>query len=296
MGMRRVGIVGTGMLGSAVAFRLLDMGVEVYIYNRTGSKLSAVVARGAHACRSPREVAERSNLVITVVRDAKAVSGVSFGNDGIISGRHADLAVADMSTIAPLKSREITARYLQYNIDKIDIPVMGGPNVAASGDLVMMASGSKDAFDRNKGILEMVAKTVFYLGGPGVAHSVKLAMNLQITMLALALSEGLTLMKGMGVDPTIFLDVLNSTYFRTGMSKKKAYLMAEGKYDATFTLANLKKDISTIVSTAKSLGLDLPMIAMAEDVYGAAVEHGLGHVDYTGIIEHLKESNRGHLA
>jgi 3-hydroxyisobutyrate dehydrogenase len=110
-------------------------------------------------------------------------------------------------------------------------------------------------------------------------------------MLALALSEGITLVKKSGVDPKIFLEILNSTYFKTGMSEKKAYKMIEGKYDTTFTLANLKKDISTMTNTAKALGIELPMITKAEEIYENAISEGLGEIDYTGIIEYIKKNN-----
>jgi len=168
---------------------------------------------------------------------------------------------------------------------------MGGPNVAITGDLVMMVSGNKESFDHCKNVLEKIANKVFFLGESGVAHTIKLAMNLQITMLALALSEGITLVKKANVDPKIFLKILNSTYFKTGMSEKKAFKMLEGKYDATFTLANLKKDINVMTSAAKSLGIELPMIKKAEEVYENAVKEGFGELDYTGIIEYIKKIN-----
>ncbi len=98
---------------------------------------------------------------------------------------------------------------------------MGGPNVAITGNLVMMASGNKEIFDHCKKVFEKIANKVFFLGESGVAHSVKLAMNLQITMLALALSEGIMFVKKAEVDPKIFLEILNSTYFKTGMSEKR---------------------------------------------------------------------------
>jgi 3-hydroxyisobutyrate dehydrogenase len=110
-------------------------------------------------------------------------------------------------------------------------------------------------------------------------------------MLALALSEGIMLVKKSNVDPKIFLEILNSTYFKTGMSEKKAYKMIEGKYDTTFTLANLKKDITTMTNTAKSLGIKLPMINKAEEMYENAIKEGFGNTDYTGIIEYLKKIN-----
>lgn len=285
----RVGIVGLGMLGCAVAAHLLDVGFDVAAYNRTGARTSAARAAGARVMASPMDVASGSDIVITVVRDADAVQDVSFGSRGIAEGAHEGLVVADMSTIDPAESADMAARFRKYGIEKIDIPVMGGPNVAVSGDLVMMASGSADAFSRCREVLDAIASRVFFLGESGVAHSVKLAMNLQITMLALALSEGITFVRKSGVDPKKFLQVLNSTYFKTGMSEKKAYGMIDGKQDATFTLANLKKDISTVTRAAKSMGIDLPMIARAEEVYGDAVRCGLGEMDYTGIIRHIEK-------
>ena len=253
--MKKIGIIGLGMLGNAVVSHLLESKFEVIAYNRTDGKASQLKEKGATIVISPKEVAKKSDLVIIVVKDAEAVKQVSFEKDGIIEGNHEKLIVADMSTVDPLESKNITKKFLEYNIDKLDIPVMGGPNVAITGNLVMMGSGNKESFDICEIVFKTIANKVFFLGESGVAHSVKLAMNLQITMLALALSEGITLVKKSEVDPKIFLEILNSTYFKTGMSEKKAYQMIEGKYDTTFTLSNLKKDITTMTNAAKSLGI-----------------------------------------
>jgi 3-hydroxyisobutyrate dehydrogenase len=279
------------MLGNAVALHLLDSGFEVTVYNRTKEKTTQAREKGAKVVTSPKEIAENSELIITVVKDAAAVKEISFEKDGIIEGKHEKLIVADMSTIDPTESKNISRKFQEHNIHKLDIPVMGGPNVAISGNLVMMVSGNKESFDHCKNVFEKIANKVFFLGESGVAHSVKLAMNLQITMLALALSEGIILMKKANVDPKIFLEILNSTYFKTGMSEKKAFKMVDSKYDATFTLSNLKKDISTITSAAESLGIELPMIKKAEQVYENAVKEGFGEIDYTGIIEYIKKIN-----
>ena len=289
--MKKIGIIGLGMLGNAVALHLLDSGFEVTVYNRTKEKTMQAREKGAKVVTSPKEIAENSELIITIVKDAAAVKEISFEKDGIIEGKHEKLIVADMSTIDPTESKNISRKFQEHNIHKLDIPVMGGPNVAISGNLVMMVSGNKESFDHCKNVFEKIANKVFFLGESGVAHSVKLAMNLQITMLALALSEGIILMKKANVDPKIFLEILNSTYFKTGMSEKKAFKMVDSKYDATFTLSNLKKDISTITSAAESLGIELPMIKKAEQVYENAVKEGFGEIDYTGIIEYIKKIN-----
>ncbi len=290
--MKKIGIIGLGMLGNAVALHLVDSGYEVTAYNRTKEKSIELKEKGATIVKSPKEVAEKSELVIIIVKDADAVKQVSFESNGIVNGNHEKLIVADMSTVDPSESKNISKQFIDSKIKKLDIPVMGGPNVAITGDLVLMASGSKTSFDNCKEVFDTIANKVFFLGESGVANSIKLAMNLQITMLALALSEGITLVKKSGVDPKIFLEILNSTYFKTGMSEKKAYKMIEGKYDTTFTLANLKKDISTMTSTAKSLGIDLPMISKAEEVYNNAIKEGFAETDYTGIIEYIKKINK----
>ena len=289
--MKKIGVIGLGLLGNAVALHLIDSGFQVIAFNRTKEKTLQLKEKGGIIAASPKEVAEKSELVIIVVKDADAVKLVSFEKNGIVEGNHDKLIIADMSTIDPLESKNISEKFQKLSINKLDIPVMGGPNVAITGDLVMMVSGNKESFEQCKNVLDNIASKIFFLGASGVAHSVKLVMNLQITMLALALSEGITLLKKADVDPKIFLDILNSTYFKTGMSEKKAYKMIEGKYNTTFTLANLKKDISIMTSTAKSLGVKLPMISKAEEVYENAIKEGFGETDYTGIIEYIKKIN-----
>ncbi|MCH9658784.1 NAD(P)-dependent oxidoreductase [archaeon] len=288
---KKIGIIGTGMLGNAVALHLLESGFEVTAYNRTREKTLDIEKAGAKIASSPKEVAVSSELIVIIIKDAEAVRQISFEKNGITEGNHKDLIVADMSTIDPVESKKISEKFAEFDISKLDIPVMGGPNVAINGQLVMMASGDRERFDACKDVFDTIASKVFFLGERGVAHSVKLAMNLQITMLALALSEGITLVKKSNVDPKIFLEVLNSTYFKTGMSERKAYKMIEGKYDTTFTLANLKKDITTMTNTAKSLGIELPMISKAEEVYDNAIKAGFAKTDYTGIIEYIKRIN-----
>jgi 3-hydroxyisobutyrate dehydrogenase len=196
-----------------------------------------------------------------------------------------------MSTISPIESKDISKKFLDIGIIKLDTPVMGGPNVAITGDLVLIVSGKRETFDKVRHIFEKIGKKIFFVEGSGTAHLIKLAMNLQIALLALALSEGITLVKSAKLDPQIFLDVLNATYFKTGMSENKAPKMIKGEFDPTFTLSNMKKDITTITETANSLGITLPIIKKAEEVYNKAIQNGFGEIDYTGILDHLREIN-----
>ncbi len=288
----KIGLVGTGMLGNAVGLHLLESGYSLTAYNRTKEKTAELEKKGATIVVSPKKVAESSDLVITCVKDASAVRQVSFEKNGIIEGKHGDLIVADMSTINPIETRKIASEFKKNGITMLDIPVMGGPNVAINGKLVVMASGDENAFNKFKNVFETIGNQVFFLGKNGVAHSVKLAMNLQIAMLALALSEGITLARATSVEPEVFLKILNSTYFKTGMSENKAFKMIKDEFKPTFTLNNLKKDLNTINETAKSFGVKLPMSSMAEEIYKKAIENGFGDLDYTGILAYLKQATK----
>lgn len=289
--LRKIGIIGTGMLGNAIGLHLLESNFDLTVYNRTKEKTKELENKGAKVLNSPKEVAENSELIIIVLKDAQAVKEISFGDNGIIRGKNQGLVVADMSTISPQESKSITKIFLEHEIIKLDTPVMGGPNLAIVGDLVLIASGDKEVFDKFKDVFKKIAGRIFFLEGSGTAHLIKLAMNLQITMLALALSEGITLVRSAQVDPKIFLDILNSTYFKTGMSENKAYKMIQNEYEPTFTLANLRKDIITITDTAKAFGVRLPMIKKAEEIYNDAFQNGFGRIDYTGILAYIRKIN-----
>lgn len=290
--MNRIGLIGTGMLGKAVGLHLLESGYQLSIFNRTQSKTDELVKHGAILLESPKKVAIESDLVFTIVKDADAVKEISFGKNGIIEGKHENLVIADMSTINPNSSRDIAKQFMHQGITMLDTPVMGGPNVAIKGKLVLMASGDKHTFEKYKKIFETIASKSFFLGKNGTAHSVKLSMNLQIAMLALSLSEGITLARGAGIEPKVFLEILNSTYFKTGMSENKAYQMINDDYPPTFTLENLKKDLDTINEAAKEFGINLPMTRKANEIYNKAVEEGFGDLDYTGILSYLKKATK----
>ena len=287
--MAKIGLVGTGMLGEAVGLHLLKSGHSLAAYNRTKSKTTNLEKNGATISDTPKHVAESSELIITCVKDADAVHDVLFAKDGIVAGKHEGLVVADMSTINPNNAIQNSKRLDSEGINSLEIPVMGGPNVAIDGNLVLMASGNKDVFDKYKQVFDTIANKTFFLGKSGSAHSIKIAMNLQISLLALALSEGITLTKKAGFDPEKFLEILNSTYFKTGMSENKAYKMVKDEFEPTFTLKNLKKDLDIITETAKEFGAVLPIAERANEIYAEAVKAGFGEIDYTGILAHIKK-------
>ena len=290
--MLKIGIVGTGFLGKAVAKRLLDTGHKVIVYNRTRDKTESLKNLGATVADTPKDLAQGCELVITIVKDSDAVESVSFDKNGIIYGKHDGLTVADMSTINPVSSKKIAKKFLENGISMIDTPVMGGPNLAEKGELVVMVGGKKEVYEKYKQVFDHIGNKTFYLGENGSGHAMKLAMNLQISILALALSEGITLTKRAGLDPKLFLDILNSTYFKTGMSVLKGPKMINGNFEPSFTLKMMKKDLDTINTTAKELGTSLPMTTLANEIYQNAIANGLGELDYTGILAFIERISK----
>ncbi len=287
--MVKIGLVGTGMLGEAVGLHLLESGFSLTVYNRTKSKTKNLEQNGAIISDTPKHVAESSDLIITCVKDADAVGQILFGQNGIVAGKHEGLTVVEMSTINPNNAIQNSKRLGEEGINSLEIPVMGGPNVAIHGQLVLMASGNKDVFEANKEVFDVIANKTFFLGKSGSAHSIKIAMNLQISLLALALAEGITLTKKAGFDPEKFLEVLNSTYFKTGMSENKAHKMIRDEFEPTFTLKNLQKDLGIITEAAKDFGAVLPMAERANEIYRDAIDAGFGEIDYTGILAYIKK-------
>ncbi len=288
----KVGIIGTGFLGKAVATRLLKTGHTLTVYNRTREKAEPLKNLGATIADTPKDVAKVSDLVITIVKDAQAVESVAFGSNGIVDGKHDSLVVAEMSTINPISSKEIAKKFIENKIPMLDAPVMGGPNLAENGELVVMIGGDKKIYEKYKQVFEFIGNKIFYLGENGSGHAMKLAMNLQISMLALSLSEGITLARGAGLDPAVFLQILNSTYFKTGMSVNKGPKMIKDDFTPTFTLKMMQKDLETINRAVEKFNLSLPMASLANKVYKDAVNSGLGELDYTGILAFVKKMNK----
>ena len=285
-----VGIIGTGLLGSAIAKRLASSGHKISVHNRTRQKAESLKSFGIEVIDSPKELASKCELVITILKDASVIEQMAFGDNGIIHGKHDGLIVADMSTISPISSRSIAKKFLDEGISMIDTPVMGGPSLAEKGQMIVMVGGKKEIYEKCKKVFDLIGEKTFLLGENGSGHAMKLAMNSQIAILALALSEGIILAKKSGLDPMTFLEVLNSTYFKTGMSVNKGPKMVNGNFEPSFFLKMMQKDLDEISHTAKEFGANMPMSKLANEIYQKAIKEGLGDMDYTGILSYLEKS------
>jgi len=287
-----VGIIGTGLLGSSIAKRLAASGHKISAYNRTRQKVEELKNFGIRVVDSPKDLANKCELVITILKDASVIEKMAFGSNGIIHGKHDGLIVADMSTINPTSSRNIAKKFADEGISMIDTPVMGGPSLAEKGQMIIMIGGKKEIYEKCKTVFDSIGERTFLVGENGSGHAMKIVMNSQIAILALALSEGIILAKKSGLDPIKFLEVLNSTYFKTGMSINKGPKMVIGNFEPSFFLKMMQKDLDEIEYTANQVGANMPISKLANAIYQNAVKEGLGERDYTGILSHLEKLNK----
>jgi 3-hydroxyisobutyrate dehydrogenase len=287
----RIGVAGLGFMGSGIASRLLKTGFEVSVYNRSKRKTERFKDI-ATICDTPLELGKRSDIVITALTDFEALQEVVLDTNGLAHSGGKGLVIADTSTISPAQSRSIATELRGRGIEFLGVPVMGGPAAAEEGQLVPIVAGNPAVFEQVKPAIQALGKNIFYLGDTdGSANAVKLALNLNIALIASAVSEGITLVRGAGIDPAIFVRILNSTYFKTGLSERKGPKMAAGEFEPSFHLKNMLKDLELASSTALAEKLSLPQTAVAQQLFRAANNSGFSEMDYTAICAFLGKIN-----
>jgi 3-hydroxyisobutyrate dehydrogenase len=279
-------------MGSQLATRLIKAGYHISIYNRSKEKTKQFEKLGVRIARSPAALAEECDFILICVSDFEAVKKICFATDGIIAANHKNLVVADSSTISPEQSKYNAEALRSYDIEMLGMPLMGGPAAARDGKLVSIVAGNKEAFERTRPVIDTLASSIFYMGVvDGSANAIKLALNLNIALIASALSEGITLVKACGIDPAIFIKILNSTYFKTGLSEIKGPKMVNNSFDPSFHLKNMLKDLELVVTTAQYTGISMPLTAVAQQIYQAADNSGFSEYDYTAILAFMQKIN-----
>ena len=290
-----VGVIGLGMMGSPIATRLAMKGHKITVFNRDRSKaekLTATRTKNITIADQPKDVGDTSEIVIVCVKDYQALTNVSFATGGLIESSNRDLVVVQCSTISPEESNKLSDLFSKRQIRMLSVPILGGTAAVERGEITLIAGGPKTAYELAEPILKDLSAQIFYMGSDHrTVSALKLAFNIHIALLALALAEGLVFAKGTGVDTDTYLKVLNSTYFKTGISERKGPKIINGNYDASFHLVNMVKDLDLALRTAYTSGLTLPTTASAEAVYRASEAFGLSSMDYTSVASYLLKLN-----
>jgi 3-hydroxyisobutyrate dehydrogenase len=299
----KLGVIGTGMMGAQLAIRLAKSGHKVMVFNRDRLKAQivqhSVAENEIRIASTPAEVGKNSEFVIVCVKNYQAILDITTakGDTGLLDSPKSnrtrkDFIVIQCSTISPTESNHVANLYGKKNINVITMPILGGVSAAERGDLILIAAGPKKSFNQTKSLLKDLSKQVFYVGlSHATASTLKLAVNINIALIALALAEGLTFVKGSGIDPDIFIRIFNSTYFKTGISENKGPKIIRDEYTTSFSVANMAKDLELTLKTAYSSGLTLPATASTHGIYKASEAVGLSGLDYTSIASFISRLN-----
>ena len=278
----RVGMVGLGAMGEGIVPRLLAAGHTVTGWNRTKSKADALIQQGMQWADNPRGVAERSDIVFSIVTDAAAVMDVALGSEGIVSGLTEKGVYLDMSTIAPESSRAIASEFKKAGRTMLDVPISGSPVSLNQGKASLMVGGDKNAFERVKPVLLDIGAKAIYIGDNGMAVQMKLAINLVLMVEVIAFGEGIALAEKGGVAREVAVEaLLNSVAASPVLGYRGPFILEGNMPDKPLADVNLQqKDMLLVLEQGRKLGSPVPLAAAANEMMNACRGLGIDHRDF----------------
>jgi 3-hydroxyisobutyrate dehydrogenase-like beta-hydroxyacid dehydrogenase len=275
-----VGIVGLGEMGSGFAERLLLAKIDLVGWNRTQSKATKLIEKGMRWASSPREVAEQSDVVLTMVTHDHALEAVTEGPDGILAAISKKILV-EMSTVSPEHVKELAANTAAAGGALLDAPVLGSQISLAQGKLLVMVGGDPNVLEKVRHVLEAIGPKVFHVGEIGQAKVMKIALNLQLATQILALSEGLLLAVKSGIPRDVALVVMLGGATASPMLQYRAPLIKGQPDKAWFDCEMMQKDVTLALALGRKLGVPLPTTDTSNTWLTAARGQGFAHHDFS---------------
>ena len=271
------GFIGLGLMGGPMAANIARAGFPLTVWNRTPEKSEPLRALGAEVAADAAAVAAASDVLVTMVSDDAALEDLLFGSGGVAKALRPDAVVVDMSTTSPRCMESVSAQLAEQGARLVDAPVFGSTEPATTGDLWAVVGAEADDLTRVRPQLDAMCGTIFHLGPVGSGSLMKVSGNLVVTGMIALLGESLTLGTSGGLDARQMLDVLTAIDFTSPLWNGKGSLVVDEDYAPRFPLRHALKDVRLARSVAASHGLDLRVVAGAEEEYAAAA--GAGHQD-----------------
>ncbi|HEX9069924.1 MAG TPA: NAD(P)-dependent oxidoreductase [Ktedonobacterales bacterium] len=278
--MTRIGYIGLGAMGGRVAKRLLDAGYVVTGYNRTREKARWLEAAGMQWGTTPREVAERSDVVFTMVTHTAALDAVTSGSDGVLAGLSPGKVYCDMSTISPVRSRALAEQVALLGARMLDVPVSGSVITLEQGKLSLMVGGEQEAFEQVKPVLLSIGPKVTYVGGNGQAVLMKIAVNLNLQVQFSGLCEGLFLAEKGGIARETALEVLLNSVIASPSLAYRAPFILDMPEEVWFNVNMMQKDMLLALEMGRALDVPLPTVALTNEILTRARGMGLDKYDF----------------
>jgi 2-hydroxy-3-oxopropionate reductase len=288
--MLKVGYIGLGLMGKSIARNILKEGFPLVVHNRSRAAVNGLLADGATAANSPKEVAAQVDVVFTNLPDSPDVELVALGKDGIIEGARDGLIFVDNSTIKPASARLIAQKLAEKNVFALDAPVSGGDIGARNGTLTIMVGGDASALEKVKPVFMAMGRTVTHVGGAGAGQVAKAANQIMVAAQMVAMGELLVFSKKAGVEPRKVVEAIKGGAAQCWTLDVKPPRLFEGNREPGFKAHMQLKDLKIILETAQEYNIPVPSTAENAKLFQQMIELGMGDLDNSavvGVIEKL---------
>ena len=289
--MKKLGFIGVGIMGKPMAKNLIDAGYKVIVYDIDKKALDEIVAYGGERGTSPKNVAEKSDIIITMLPNSPDVKKVVLGENGLIEGVREGQILIDMSSITPLVSREIAQELAKKGVETLDAPVSGGQEKAEAGTLAIMVGGKKGVFEECKPILDVMGGSVTLVGDIGAGQTTKLANQVVVAINIAAVAEALIMGKKAGVDPENIFNAIRGGLAGSQCLEDKAPRMFEGRYDPGFRIRLHVKDLANVLETSRELHTAMPLTSQVMEMMQVLMAEGHDDVDHSGLALYYEKLN-----
>lgn len=286
----QVGFIGIGAMGAPMCHNLLKAGFPLTVFDRLEERTAPFAARGVAVAASCAEVAQESEVVITMIGQVAEELEAVLGPSGVLAGAHPGLIVIDSSTVGIAASQQMAAAAQEKGVAFLDATVSGSTGPAREGKLAFMVGGDPAALDAVRPILLAMGEKIHHVGPNGAGSAMKVIVNLMIGMTVLTIAETLTLGRQAGLDPRQMLEILSETAVSSPHLKNKGRMMIERDFQPAFALKYMQKDFDLILQAAHDLRTPLFASAIAHQVYTAANVAGYGDLDYAAVVRFLEDA------
>jgi len=283
--MQKVGFIGLGIMGRPMAMNLIKAGHSLVVYDIRPEAMAEVVAAGAKAASSSKDVARQSDVVITMLPNSPEVKQAVLGKDGVLEGARPGMILVDMSSIAPAAAREVAAELQKKGVEMLDAPVSGGEPKAKDGTLSIMVGGKKEVFERVEGILRCMGSSVVLIGPIGSGNITKLANQIIVALNIAAMSEAMVLATKAGVDPERVFQAIRGGLAGSAVLNAKVPMVLEGNFKPGFRIALHIKDLTNALETAHEIGVPVPLTSVVMEIMQTLRIDGKDGDDHGGIIQ-----------
>ena len=283
----KIGFVGLGIMGAPMAGQLIKAGHSLFVHTR-GKVPEAIASSNATPCTSARAVAERADIVITMVPDTPDVEAVLFGEAGIAAGLSPGKVVVDMSSISPIATKAFALKINALGCDYLDAPVSGGEVGARNATLTIMVGGPEAVFERVRPLFESMGKNITLVGGNGDGQTAKVANQIIVALNIEAVAEALLFAAKAGADPARVRQALMGGFAASKVLEVHGERMIKRTFDPGFRIELHQKDLNLALSSARALGVSLPNTAMAQELFNSCAAHGGKAWDHSAMVRALE--------